>query len=158
MEPIETARLEPAGASDPIRLGALEDYAAFYLRLAQNASFRSFKRHSGKADLRPGRFAVMSLIHDNPGITPMALSRASGRDKSTITPVLRDLDRAMLMTRTPIAADKRSHALQLTAKGEEELQHLSVCAAKHERAIDRIVGDEKREFLALLRRLIAELD
>ena len=74
-----------------LSLGVLDDYVGFHLRLAQNASFRAFKRLTGERSLRPGWFAVLSIIDANPGITPMALSRASGRDKSTITPVLRDL-------------------------------------------------------------------
>ena len=145
-------------AAAPIRLGMLDDYIAFHLRLAQNASFKAFQRHTGEPDLRPGRFAVMSLIHDNPGITPMAVSRASGRDKSTITPVLRDLDRAKLMIRKPIAADRRSHSLYLTAEGEEKFRHLAACAAEHDRAIDQIVGARKHEMLGLLRRITSELD
>ena len=70
----------------------LDHYIGFHLRLAQNASFKAFKRLTGESDLKPGWFAVMMLVHVNPGITPMALSRASGRDKSTLTPVLRDLE------------------------------------------------------------------
>ena len=61
-----------------------------------------FKRHTGIPGLRPGWFAVLSLINNNPGITPLALSRASGRDKSTITPVLRDLVREQLISREDI--------------------------------------------------------
>ncbi len=35
---------------------------------------------------------------------------------------------------------------------------LAACAAEHDLAIDRIVGDKQHEMLALLRRIIAELD
>jgi DNA-binding MarR family transcriptional regulator len=147
-----------AGAGEGVTLGALEDYIGFHLRLAQNASFRAFKRHTGETDLRPGWFAVMMLIRHNPGITPMALSRASGRDKSTITPVLRDLMRQELIRRSPIPSDRRSYALFLTEAGEERLSHLSECAAEHDRELDAIVGDRKPELLNLLRRIVARLD
>ena len=90
------APAEPRG-DEPVELGVLGDYIGFHLRLAQAASFRAFKRHAGIPGLRPGWFAVLSLIDDNPGITPIALSRASGRDKSTITPLLRDLARDELI-------------------------------------------------------------
>ena len=105
-----------ADRGEKICLGELDDYIGFHLRLAQNASFKAFKRQTGQSDLRPGRFAVLALIHHNPGITPMALSLASGRDKSTITPVLRDLQRAGMITRTPVPRDKRSHSLHLTQR------------------------------------------
>ena len=42
--------------------GPLEDYIGFQLRRAQTASFKAFKRRAGEADLKPGWFAVLSLI------------------------------------------------------------------------------------------------
>lgn len=143
---------------DVIRLGELEDRVGFHLRLAQNASFKAFKRHAGDSDLRPGWFAVLSLIDSNPGITPMALSRASGRDKSTITPVVRDLLRANLISRKPVKTDKRSYALFLTPAGEEKRAYLSDCAREHDRELDEIVGDGKDLLVQLLRRIITTLD
>jgi DNA-binding MarR family transcriptional regulator len=142
-----------------ISLGILEHYIGFHLRLAQNASFKAFKRLTGESDLRPGWFAVMMLIHANPGITPMALSRASGRDKSTLTPVLRDLESRAYVERCPVPHDKRSHALVLTATGEEMLAKLAEHAAEHDRRIDEIVGcPRKAELLAVLRRIASQLD
>ena len=79
------------GEREAIRLGKLADTLTFQLRRAHGAAFRAFKRGAGVRDLRPGWYAVLSLISDNPGITPVVLSRGSGRDKSTITPILRDL-------------------------------------------------------------------
>ena len=107
-----------------IRLGPLEDYIAFHLRLAQGASFRAFQRLAGVPGLRPGWFAVLLLIRENPGITPMALSRGSGRDKSTITPMLRELEREGLVSREAVPGDRRSYALRLTAEGELRLAYL----------------------------------
>jgi DNA-binding MarR family transcriptional regulator len=141
-----------------VDLGLLENYIGFHLRLAQNASFKAFKRHTGESDLRPGWFAILSLIGGNPGITPLALSRASGRDKSTITPVLRDLTRVHLIARKPVPGDRRSYALFLTPAGEEKLASLSKHAASHDAELDAIVGERKGELLALLRRIAAEID
>lgn len=152
------ARRARPPAGEEVRLGALDAYIGFHLRLAQNASFRAFKRLTGEHNLRPGWFAVLSIIKDNPGITPIALSRASGRDKSTITPVLRDLLKAGLVTRSPVAGDRRSYALSLTPPGVEKLAHLAACAAEHDRALDAIVGEEKPELIRLLRRIVARLD
>lgn len=147
-----------AEADQRIRLGELDDYIGFHLRLAQNASFKAFKRHTGENDLRPGWFAVLAIIRHNPGITPMVLSRASGRDKSTITPVLRDLLREHLIDRTANPNDRRSYGLTLTAAGEEKLRHLSACAAEHDRELDEIVGEHKQDLLRLLRRIVSVLD
>ena len=54
--------------------------------MAQIASFQAFAREVGEVDLPPGRFALLTLIGRNPGISQTVLSRAAGRDKSTLTP------------------------------------------------------------------------
>lgn len=144
--------------AEPVKLGKLDSYIGFNLRLAQNASFKAFKRHTGDAELRPGWFAVLSLIHDNPGITPMALSKASGRDKSTLTPVLRDLLRLKLIVRETVESDKRSYTLSLTRLGQTKLAMLAEHAAAHDRTLDEIVGDKKEELIRLLKRISALLD
>jgi DNA-binding MarR family transcriptional regulator len=149
---------DPASKPRDFSLGLLEDRIGFHLRLAQNASFKAFKKKTGEADLKPGWFAVLSLIHDNPGITPLVLSRASGRDKSTITPVLRDLQRNRLIDRKTVPADKRSYTLSLTKAGKARLAELTQHALEHDQVLDGIVGAGKPEFLRLLRLVISSLD
>lgn len=147
-----------AEPDDGVDLGSLGTALGFHLRLAQNASFKAFKRHTGEGNLRPGWYAVLTIIHHNPGITPIALSRGTGRDKSTITPVLRDLLRDGLVRRSAIPSDRRSYALFLTPAGEEKLAGLAASAAAHDKELDAIVGDKKDEMLRLLRRIITVLD
>jgi hypothetical protein len=100
-----------ARKSAAFEAGMLDGYIAYHLRLAQNASFRAFQRKTGQHDLKPGWFAVLSLIGDNPGITPMTLSRGSGRDKSTLTPVLRDMLAGGYIERIASTTDRRSYGL-----------------------------------------------
>ena len=154
-KPTDPSRLS---CEPEIDIGDLAHRIGFHLRLAQNASFNAFRRQAGQSDLRPGRYALLAIIHNNPGITPLALSRASGRDKSTITPVLRDLERADAILRQPNVADKRSQVLFLTPRGEEMYAHLAISAEAHDRRLDAIVGDSKQELIALLRRIAASLD
>ena len=148
----------PESGKNNVDRGALEQNVAFHLRLAQDASFRAFKRHTGESDLRPGWYPVMSIIDTNPGITPMALSRASGRDKSTLTPVLRDLIAHGLVDQRPVPNDRRSYALALTAEGEARLASLAAHAKEHDRQLDLIVGEKKEELIGLLRRIASTLD
>ncbi len=147
----------PTLNAGPVRLGQLDGYIGYHLRLAQNASFRAFQRKSGRADLKPGWFAVLSLIGDNPGITPAAVSRAAGRDKSTLTPILRDLEKHLYVTSEPRAGDRRSYGLSLTDLGRERLAELAAHAAEHDRTLDAIAGERKAELIALLRRITEEL-
>lgn len=144
-------------------LGPLADSLGFHLRLAQEASFAAFAGRVAASDpdaagLRPGRYAVLALIDRNPGLTQTALGQASGRDKSTLTPVLNDLALRGLVRRDRTAGDKRSYALTLTEAGQSALRRLSACAGEHERELDRLVGPEARPVLmAALRRIAAHL-
>jgi DNA-binding MarR family transcriptional regulator len=147
-------RDKKAAVDEPLRLGPLADFIGFHLRLAQEASFQAFARRVREYQMRPGRFAVLALIGENPGISQTALSRAAGRDKSTLTPALNDLVRRSLVRRRRVVSDRRSYALSLTAKGRRLLDELTVHARAHDRMLDEIVGlKHKAEFISALRRL-----
>jgi DNA-binding MarR family transcriptional regulator len=136
-----------------VKLGAMRDFIGFNLRLAQDASFRAFARESGQKGMRPGRFAAMMVLRENPGITQSALGRAIARDKSSVTPLLQDLQRRGYVTRKPSRVDRRSVTLTLTGAGEAVLRDLMLHAREHDRKLDEIAGDAKADFVALLRRI-----
>jgi DNA-binding MarR family transcriptional regulator len=141
-----------------VDFGLLEEWIGFNLRIAQAVSFQAFSRRSKDVGLRPGRFATLMLIRQNPGISQTALSRANGRDKSTLTPLIADLVRRRLIRRTQARNDRRSYGLTLTSAGEKMLAQLTECARRHEDDLDRIVGRRERaQFLATLRKIAAEL-
>ena len=142
-----------AGRNGDVRLGPLDNLVGFHLRLAQDASFRAFARHTGEPHLKPGRFAAMVVIHNNPGITQIELSRAIARDKSSVTPLVQELHRHGLVARDVSASDRRSIALQLTKAGEAALENLLLHAMDHDRRLDEIVGDRKAELIALLKKI-----
>ena len=142
-----------------IDYGPLADWLGFHLRMAQIASFQAFAREVGEVDLPPGRFALLTLIGRNPGISQTVLSRAAGRDKSTLTPALRDLKRRGLIARSRLESDRRSYHLTLTPDGEAMLERLTECAARHEVKLDRVVGKRDRaRLLRLLRKIMAEVE
>ncbi|MEX0590168.1 MAG: MarR family winged helix-turn-helix transcriptional regulator [Xanthobacteraceae bacterium] len=144
--------------ADTIDYGPLANWIGFRLRLAQNASFQAFAREASGIDLSPGRFATLVLIGRNPGISQTALSRANARDKSSLTPVLDDLVRRKLIKRMRAKNDRRSYQLMLTPAGEALLAKLTVCAERHDRHIDEIIGPRDRaRFLQILKKLAAGL-
>lgn len=136
-----------------VRLGALADWIGFHLRLAQDASFRAFAKHTAQPHMKPGRFAAMMVIHNNPGITQVALGRAISRDKSTVTPLVQELHRHGFVRRSPSAVDRRSITLTLTRAGEAALADLLTHARAHDRRLDAIVGNRKTALIALLRKI-----
>jgi DNA-binding MarR family transcriptional regulator len=138
--------------------GPLEDWVGFNLRVAQTAAFQAFSRRSQEIGERPGLFAALTLIGTNPGISQTALSRANGRDKSTLTPVLTDLVRRRLVRRDRSPTDKRTYRLNLTPAGRRVLQKLTACARRHEAKLDKVIGARDRaRFVQILRKIANEM-
>jgi DNA-binding MarR family transcriptional regulator len=147
------------GGGEAIDFGPLEGWIGFNLRMAQDASFQAFSRLSQEIGVRPGRFATLALIAQNPGISQTALSRANSRDKSTLTPLIADLIRRGLVRRTRMHNDRRSYRLTLTKAGEALLAQLTTCALEHERRLDAAIGARQRaQFLRTLRKLAAAME
>ena len=96
----------------------------------------------------------MQLIQENPGINQTTLSKANGRDKSTLTSSLSNLEKRGFVSRQRESADKRNYTLSLTAAGAKELEILQSYAHMHEQKLRRIVGASKvQEFLETLERV-----
>jgi len=145
------------GSSEAVDYGPLADWVGFNLRMAQAAAFQAFSRLAKEIGTRPGRFATLMLIGRNPGISQTALSRANGRDKSSLTPVLNDLARRGLVIRRRTRADQRTYRLSLTPAGRRLLAELTRCAREHEKNLDRIIGARvQKGFVRILKRIIAE--
>jgi DNA-binding MarR family transcriptional regulator len=141
-----------------ISLGELRDYIGFYLRIAQALSFQAFKKQAGETDIRAGYFAVLTLIGENSGITQTALSRANGRDKSSLTPVLDELVRRGLVSRDRIETNRRAYALKLTPLGKNARRKLLKSADQHEHNLRQALGKEdSEEFFRMLKVLAASL-
>jgi DNA-binding MarR family transcriptional regulator len=131
----------------------------FNLRMAQEASFAAFSHHSAAIGENPGRFATLMLIARNADISQTELSAASGRDKSSLTPVVEDLVRRGLVERKRVDSDRRTYRLNLTAAGRKTLALMTRAARKHERNLDRLIGPrDKQRFIAILKRIAAEIE
>jgi DNA-binding MarR family transcriptional regulator len=148
---------EAKQAGREIEFGVLGELVGFHLRQAHDASFRAFASQSGDPHLKPGRFAAMMVIHNNPGITQVALSRAIARDKSSVTPLIQELHRLGLVIRKPSPRDRRSTTLRLSAAGERTLAGLLDRARAHDRQLDAIIGDRRDELIGMLRRITEAL-
>ena len=146
------AAVKPEGQD--VKIGFLAGFVGFHLRLAQDASYRAFARHRDKDLIKPGRFPALAIIHLNPGISQSALGRAIARDKSTVSPLIKDLQTNGFISRKPSAHDRRSVTLSLTKKGERTLDRLQVRAKEHEAELDRIVGASKARLMSLLEKII----
>jgi DNA-binding MarR family transcriptional regulator len=148
-----------ATVAAPVNFGPLAGWIGFNLRMAQETSFHAFSRRSREIGESPGRFATLTLIGRNPGISQTELSHANGRDKSSVTPVVEDLVRRGLVERRRVRSDRRAYRLNLTPAGRKTLVDLMRCARRHERNLDRLIGrGERTRFLAILKKIAAGLD
>lgn len=154
----ETPSPRKYAANENVDFGPLANWVGFHLRLAQTASFQAFAQEARAVDLSPGRFATLMLIGRNPGISQTALASANGRDKSTLTPILEDLERRGFILREKMKTDRRSYQLTLTESGKKMLEQLTVCARRHDDNLDRIIGPKDRaKFLKILQKIAAEI-
>jgi DNA-binding MarR family transcriptional regulator len=139
--------------------GPLAYWVGFNLRMAQEAAFQAFSRRSQEIGESPGRFATLTIIARNPGISQTELSQANGRDKSSLTPVVEDLVRRGLVERERMREDRRTYRLNVTPAGKKTLTDLTRCARRHERVMDGIIGArDRKRFIQILKRLAAEME
>jgi DNA-binding MarR family transcriptional regulator len=142
-----------------INFGPLGSWVGFNLRMAQEAAFQAFSRRSQEIGESPGRFATLTLIARNPGISQTELSLANGRDKSSLTPVVEDLVRRGLVERRRMDSDRRAYSLNLTSAGKKVLTTLTRCARRHERNLDQVIGArDRKRFIQILKKIAAEIE
>ena len=103
----ETETIHSSGKSASAAMAhsaALTAIAAGRRFMAQEAAFQAFSLLSQEVGESPGRFATLTLIARNPGISQTELSLANGRDKSSLTPVVEDLVKRGLVERKRMTA------------------------------------------------------
>jgi DNA-binding MarR family transcriptional regulator len=146
-----------AASADPVPVLAdagelaatLRRQLGFQLGRAMGASFQAFSALVDDKGLRAGHYSVLQVISDHPGISQTQLSVAVGRDKTTLTPMLKEMEKEGLIVRHAHPTDRR-----LSPTGRKKLAILAACAARHERQLDAILGDADRaKLLDLLSRL-----
>lgn len=145
------------GAS--INFGPLAYWVGFNLRMAQEAAFQAFSRRSLEIGESPGRFATLTLIARNPGISQTELSHANGRDKSSLTPVVEELVKRGLVERKRMDSDRRTYRLNVTPAGKKVLTTMTRCARRHERNLDHVIGArDRKRFIQILKKIAAEIE
>ena len=154
-------RTRTAAPDAPATLGIdlLDNSVGFHLGRAHDALLQSIGRRLAEVGIQPHRIAVMTLISANPGITPRALTQLTGRDKSTLTPILADLERRKLVTRFRSKTDRRSYGLTLSEEGESVVAVMKEVVRENERMVAELLGSKERlAFLEQLKLLTREMN
>nr|WP_317852879.1 MarR family transcriptional regulator [Mammaliicoccus sp. Marseille-Q6498] len=114
-----------------------------------------------KFDLSESKFTIMMLLSYEKDMTmsPSDLSEKIGSKKSTITGVLKGLEKRNLIVRKALPNDKRTNYVQLTPEGLEKLQ--AFLPSNYEvvsRIFDVFSEEEKEQFYALTNKLKNNLE
>ena len=141
----------------PTRLGRFADSVGFHLRRAHEAAQQDVAASLADTGLLPIHGEVLAFIGDNPGTIPSVVASSLGRDRSSVTGILRTLLDRGLIERARTTRDRRAALLQLTPAGEAMLQRLQQRAAACDAALDRILGEDKPALLEQLHRISAAL-
>jgi MarR family transcriptional regulator, lower aerobic nicotinate degradation pathway regulator len=109
--------------------------------------------------LRPPHFGVLRLIDADPGLTQQELARRSLIDPSSMVAVVDELEELGYAERQPHPADRRKHAIHLTADGTRMLERAQIVAVKTTKEIlAPLTADEIDELRVLLRKLAGVAD
>ena len=132
----------------------LNGYVGYALRRAQGVIFADFNQTLAELDLRPGQFAVLVLIDQNPGTSQSNVSAALGIQKANFVATIADLEKRGLVRRRKSQSDARTYSLGLTATGRALLLHAQALQSVHEARVIALLGAEGRlQLLRLLERL-----
>jgi MarR family transcriptional regulator, lower aerobic nicotinate degradation pathway regulator len=108
----------------------------------------------GGGGLRGYHYRLLAALDEWGPASQAALGRGTGIDRSDVTAALVDLEERGLVRRDVNQADRRRNIVSITAAGTSQLEALdSVLDGIQERLLAPLSEDERRQFLALVRRI-----
>ena len=108
-----------------------------------------------EAGFRPGCVGVMLVADRLTSASQKELSDAVGLDPSDLVGLIDILERAGLIARERDRADRRRHAIVLTALGRQRAEELRQLArALNDELLSPLEEDERAAFVAMLGRLV----
>ena len=133
--------------------GRLPGLLGYHLRLAHGRVFRDFAQVMQGSGMTAGRLGVLELIDANAGLSQSALARAVGLDRSSLVPVIDELEARGLVARSQ-GSDRRSHRLVLTPAGRRFIGGMRRRVQAHEQRIAaRLTLAQRGQLIALLEQL-----
>lgn len=123
-------------------LPALPGYA---LRRAANATAAELSARLAALELRQAEASALILMDANPHITASALGRALDIQRANMVPLLKRLEDAGLIVRSPL--DRKSQGLALTPAGRDRMQAARAVIDRFERELLERIPAEHRDHL-----------
>jgi DNA-binding MarR family transcriptional regulator len=142
-------------SSDGIDMGILPSLMGYMLRQGQLCVYHDFFENLADEGIRPPQFAILEVVHHNPGIRPSDVAGAIGVKRANLVPLLAALEQNGWLTRIAAATDRRAQSLHLTEAGLAKLRHWRTLVVPHEDRLAARLGPQGREnLLQLLQSLV----
>jgi DNA-binding MarR family transcriptional regulator len=143
-----------------------EDYLGYWLFYAQRSAAYAFyevlkaccMEHEKPYIVTPPQWGVLSLLHNQDGMTIGALSQQRAIDAPTMTGIVKRLEQGGLVERRHDLVDRRLVKVYLTDEGRDIMRYLPDAAIEFSRIMAQGFSEsEKRDLQAKLQRIIANL-
>lgn len=127
------------------RSRTLDTSALHLLHRAGQCAEVLFATESGRTELTPRQFAILTTVAQNPDVSQTGLVEQTGVDRSTLADIVRRLVEKGLVQRKRTRSDARMYAVRLTAKGKAALAAMRPAAAKVDARILSVLRSHQRE-------------
>ena len=147
----DVASHRTTGDDDAARLAngvRLCDGLGFQARVVSARANGLFHELTGQDDITPRQFGALLTLHQHGPMTLTELAQAISVDRSTLTEMVRRLQRDRLITRAGNGRDRRSAVVALSPEGAAAVLRLTPGAVRvQEVLLARLAPDERRQLL-----------
>jgi MarR family transcriptional regulator, temperature-dependent positive regulator of motility len=127
-------------------------------RVSQCAT-EMFQKELGDSDLTPRQLAVMMIVAGEEGLSQAAIVVRTGIDRSTLSDVVRRLQRKGWMQRRRTREDARAYAVTLTESGQNLLRKATPLMLKADKQIlAALPGPRGDQFMGALAAIVLRLE
>lgn len=132
----------------------LTDFIGYNLKRVLSLVQSDLAQVLGGLNLRAVSFSALSVVVRNPGINQTQLAEALKIERSNLVQLVDELSDRGLLARTPVAGDRRRHALMPTSSGQKLCADAMAAVAAHEaRFFSGLSAGEQDDLLRLLRKV-----
>jgi DNA-binding MarR family transcriptional regulator len=130
--------------------------AAFLLAQVGAHAAARFAERLGPLGLTPAHAGTLRIIAGSAGASQQEVAERQGLFPSRLVALVDELQERGLVERLENPRDRRTHSLQLTARGKQTLEAVGRVAREHQDALLSALSAQQRELLASLLSRVAE--
>jgi DNA-binding MarR family transcriptional regulator len=136
-----------------------ETSAGYLTNWAARLFARELERQLVPSGISPAYMPIMFALADGGALTQKALAQRAAVEQPTMAATLNRMERDGFIARRPDPADKRSALISLTASAMALVPEVErVVTTINGLALDPLDAEERGQYLALIRKIIAVLE